>query len=102
MKGKVKPNFTVTPEMRNTFLAQLKKKGVTVDSTLLAKGASTELDRIIGQRITTMAFGDSAARRKYLGDDNQLEKAIATLKSVQNTQGLFALAQKAQGVASNR
>ena len=102
MKSKVKINFTVTLEMRNTFLAQLRKKGVTVDSTLLAKGAGTEIDRLIGVRITSMAFGDSATKRKYLDDDNQLQKAIETLKGVQNTQGLFALAQKAQGVASNR
>jgi carboxyl-terminal processing protease len=102
MKSKVKINFTVTPEMRNTFLAQLRKKGVTVDSTLLAKGAGTEIDRLIGVRITSMAFGDSATKRKYLDDYNQLQKAIETLKGVQNTQGLFALAQKAQGVASNR
>ncbi len=102
MKGKVKLGFTVTPEMRNKFVAQLRSKGVTVDSAVLAKGGNTELDRLIGVRISSMAFGDSATKRKYLSDDNQLQRAIATLKSVQNTHGLFALAQKAQGVASTR
>ena len=102
MKSKVKENFTVTPQMRNDFIARLKAKGVTVDSTLLAKGASTELDRMIGVRITTMAFGDSATKRKYLDDDNQLQRALDALKNVQSTPGLFALAQKVQGVASAR
>jgi len=102
MKSKVKENFTVTPQMRNDFIARLKAKGVTVDSMLLAQGGSTELDRLLGVRITSMAFGDSATKRKYLDDDNQLQRALDALKGVQNTQGLFALAQKAQGVASVR
>jgi carboxyl-terminal processing protease len=102
MKGKVKIDFTVTPQMREALIARLRAKGVTVDSAVLAKGGGAELDRLIGVRITSMAFGDSATKRKYLDDDNQLQRAIETLKNVQNTQGLFALAQKAQGVASIR
>ncbi|MEO7041011.1 MAG: S41 family peptidase [Gemmatimonadaceae bacterium] len=102
MKSKVKENFTVTPQMRNDFIARLKAKGVTVDSALLAQGGSTEIDRLLGVRITSMAFGDSATKRKYLDDDNQLQRALDALKGVQNTQGLFALVQKAQGVASVR
>jgi carboxyl-terminal processing protease len=102
MKGKLPLGFSVTPQMRNTFVARLRAKGVTVDSTLLAQGGSTELDRLIGVRITSMAFGDSATKRKYLADDNQLQRAIAALKGVQNTQGLFALAHRASGMASTR
>jgi carboxyl-terminal processing protease len=102
MKSKVKENFTVTPQMRDAFIARLKAKDVVIDSTLLTKGAGTELDRLIGVRITSMAFGDSATKRKYLVDDNQLQRAIDVLNDVQNTKGLFALAEKAQGVASVR
>jgi carboxyl-terminal processing protease len=102
MKSKLPLGFKVTPQMRDTFVARLRAKGVPVDSALLAQGASAEIDRLIGVRITSMAYGDSATKRKYLNDDNQLQRAIETLKGVQNTQGLFALAQKAQGVASAR
>ena len=102
MKGKVQLGFAVTPQMRNAFIARLRAKGVSVDSTLVAAGAGTELDRLIGVRITSMAFGDSATKRKYLDDDNQLQRAIAALKGVQTTHGLFALAQKTQGIASAR
>lgn len=102
MKGKVALGFTVTPQMRDTFLARLRAKGVTVDSTLLAKGGNKEIDRLIGVRITSMAFGDSATKRKYLSDDNQLERAIEVLKGVKSTRDLFALAQKTQGVAVAR
>jgi carboxyl-terminal processing protease len=99
MKSKLPLGFTVTPQMRNTFLARLRAKGVTVDSTLLAKGGNIEIDRLLGVRITSMAYGDSATKRKYLDDDNQLQRAIDALKGVQSQQGLFALAQHPQGVA---
>lgn len=102
LKSKVQIGFTVTPQMRTAFIERLRTKGVIVDSALLAKGAGTELDRLIGVRISSMAFGDSATKRKYLSDDNQLQKAIEVLKGVQNQKGLFALASRAQGVASAR
>lgn len=101
MRGKVPESFTVTPQMRNAFVSRLRAKGVTVDSTLLATGGS-ELDRIIGVRITTLAFGDSATKRKYLSDDNQLEKAIAVLKGAPNQQSLFAIAQRERGATASR
>ena len=93
LKGKVTPDFTVTPAMRNEFLQRLRARGVVVDPTLLAKGG-TEFDRIIGGRITSVVFGDSTERRKYLRDDNQLEKAVEVLKSAPTQQALFTLAQR--------
>lgn len=99
LKGKVTPSFTVTPAMRDAFLARLKTKGVTLDPTLLAKGG-TELDRLIGQRVTTVLFGDSTAKRKFLPDDNQLEKAIAVLQAAPNQQSLFAIARQEASVAT--
>lgn len=101
MKGKVQPNFTVTPQMRAELVSRLRAKGVTVDSALLTKGGN-ELDRIIGMRITTIAFGDSTMKRKYLNDDNQLEKAIAVLKAATNQQSLYALAQHEQPSLTSR
>lgn len=101
MKGKLPLNFTVTPQIRSAFVGRLRAKGVTVDSTLLATGGA-ELDRIIGMSITTRVFGDSATKRKYLGDDNQLQKAIAVLKAAPSQQSLFALAQREQGATASR
>ncbi len=99
MKSKVSPGFTVTPAMRNEFVAQLRAKGVEMDPTLVASGG-TELDRLLGDRITTLAFGDSAAKRKYLDDDNQLQKALEVLKAAPNNAALFALGARAQGVST--
>ena len=102
MKSKVQVGFTVTPQMRNAFIARLREKGVIVDSALIANGAGAELDRLIGFRISSLAFGDSTTKRKYLSDDNQLQKAIEVLKGAQSQKSLFALASKASGVASAR
>lgn len=101
MKGRITPDFTVTPAMESAFLARLRAKGVTLDSALVARGGS-ELDRIIGMRITSIAFGDSATKRKYLRDDNQLQKAIAVLEAAPNQQALFSLAQRQNGSTASR
>lgn len=92
-KGKVKPDFTVTLSMRNEFIRRLRAKGVTVDSSLLTQGGH-ELDQLIGSSITTLAFGDSAAKRKYLSDDNQLVKAIDVIKNAPTQAALFSIAQR--------
>ena len=93
MKGKVTPNFTVTPAIRAEFVKRLRAKGAPVDSALLTAGG-TYLDYIIGSNVTSFAFGDSTTKRKYLSDDNQLTKAIEVLKQVPNQQALFAIAQR--------
>jgi carboxyl-terminal processing protease len=90
-RGKVTPDFTVTPQMRNDFIARLKRKGLTIDPALV-KGASSLIDRTIGIRIATLVFGDSIAKRKYLNEDAQLERAIQVLKSAPNQAALLAIA----------
>jgi carboxyl-terminal processing protease len=81
LKGKISPDFEVTPEMRAEFVKRLRDNGVTVDDALLAEGGQA-FDHFIGARIATSLFGDSTAKRKYLSDDNQLVKAINLLKGI--------------------
>jgi len=92
LRGKISPSFTVTAAVRNDFVQRLRAKGVTVDSALLAGGGSY-LDYIIGSNVMSFVFGDSTTKKKYLGEDNQLVKAIELLQRVPNQQGLFVLAQ---------
>ncbi|HXC25656.1 MAG TPA: S41 family peptidase [Gemmatimonadaceae bacterium] len=92
-RGKLSPNFTVTPALRNEFVQRLRSKGMTIDPALLASGGS-ELDRILESRLASAAFGDSTAKRKALADDNQLVEAIAVLKKVPNQAALFNVAQR--------
>jgi carboxyl-terminal processing protease len=93
LKGKVagNPDFTVTPEWRDELFNRLVKKGVTVDRKLF-DGASTQIDRMLEQRVARLAFGDSTARRRALDDDVQLRRAIEILRKGQNQKDLFALA----------
>jgi carboxyl-terminal processing protease len=92
LRGKLKPSFTFTPQMRATFVQQLRDHGVVVDDSLLAHGG-TALDRAVGKRITTILFGDSTAEHKYLGHDRQLQQAINLLENSQDQPTLFTMAQ---------
>jgi len=91
MKTKVKPDFVVTPEMRDQLYQLLVKKGVTVDRKVYDAG-SHYIDRAIDGRISGFAFGDSTAKRRQVADDAQLVKALEILKKSTSTKELLALA----------
>ncbi|MBK6487533.1 MAG: S41 family peptidase [Gemmatimonadetes bacterium] len=93
LKDKVSgnPTFVVSPEWRDELYNRLAKKGVTIDRKVY-DGASTQIDRMLEQRVARLAFGDSTARRRALSDDVQLQRAIEILKKGQNQKDLFALA----------
>jgi carboxyl-terminal processing protease len=85
------PQFTVVPTWRDELYNRLVKKGVQVDRKLF-DGAQSQIDRMLGQRVARLAFGDSTARRRSLDDDIQLQKALEILKKGQSQKDLFALA----------
>jgi carboxyl-terminal processing protease len=91
MKTKVKPDFTVTQQMRDDLFALLTKRGVTLDRKVYDDGASY-LDRIVDNKISTFAFGDSTAKRRQINDDRQLLKAMEILKKATTTKELLAVA----------
>ncbi len=89
-RGKVAKNFVITPKMREDFIARLQKKGLTFDKTLLAS-SSNYVDRLLGFRISTLAFGDSLTRHKYLSEDVQLQKAVSMLKVAPDQKTLLTM-----------
>ncbi len=91
MKTKVKPDFVVTPEMRDDLYQRLVKRGVVVDRKDYDAG-SHYIDRIVDNRISQFAFGDSTAKRRQVADDRQLLKAMDILKKSTTTKDLLALA----------
>ena len=91
MKGKVKPDFEVTPAMREEFYARLQKKGANIDRKDWDAGV-TYVDRLLDNRIARFAFGDSAAKRRDIHDDPQLRKALELLKKGQTQKDLLAMA----------
>jgi carboxyl-terminal processing protease len=90
-KAAVKPDFVVTQAMRDEFYTRLQKKGVVVERK--DWDAATEyVTRLIDNRISRLAFGDSTAKRREVNDDNQLVKALELLRKGQSQRDLFALA----------
>jgi carboxyl-terminal processing protease len=100
-KASVKADFVVTQAMRDEFHARLQKKGVVVDRK--DWDAATEyVTRIIDNRISRLAFGDSTAKRREVRDDNQLVKALDLLRKGQSQRDLFALASPAPSPSGNK
>lgn len=94
MSKKVKPDFVVTPEMRDTFYQDLVKRGVTVDRKEY-DAAPAYVDRLIDSKISSLAFGDSTMKRRFVKDDAQLRKALALLHRGSSTKDLLAMAASA-------
>ena len=99
-KGKLRPDFTVTPQWREDLYARVTKAGVKVEKAQWDAG-SAWVDRQIEQRMARVAFGDSTAKRHDLDDDVQLRRAIDMVKKAQAQRDLFAMLPAASRVMPN-
>lgn len=88
-RSRVQPDFKVTPEMRKELLSGLAAKGLTIDKETVARSGEY-LDRIIGARISTLTFGDSLTKHRFLSQDLQLLTAVSMLKVADSQNALFA------------
>src|SRR3954463_5310720 len=100
LKKTVRPDFTVPPTWREEFYRRLQTKGVTVDHAQYEK-ASSEIDRLLGNTVARLAFGDSTAKRRSVADDNQLVHALDVLKQSASQKDLFNVAQREQAAAGS-
>lgn len=100
-KAVVKPDFAVTPAMRDEFYEKLQKKGVVVDRKDW-DAAQDYITRLIDLRVSRLAFGDSTAKRREAKDDNQLMKALELLRKGQSQHDLFALASATPTPSGNK
>jgi len=97
LKDSVKtPEFRVSAAWRAEFRRRLDSAGVKVDRALYDSAAS-EVDRLLGDRITRFAYGDAAAKQRELADDSQLEAALALLKQGPTQHDLFLVAERRNG-----
>lgn len=101
MRGKVQPDFAVTPAMREEFRTRLQAKGVVVDRAEWDAGRRY-VDRLLLNRIARLAFGDSTAKRRELPEDTQLLRAIELLNRGRTTADLLALAAPTTAPAARR
>jgi carboxyl-terminal processing protease len=100
LKKTVRPNFTVPSTWREEFYRRLQTKGVTIDHAQYEQ-AGGEIDRLLGNTVARLAFGDSTAKRRSVPEDNQLVHAIDVLKQSTSQKDLFVIAQREQSMASN-
>ena len=95
LKKTVRPDFTVPPTWREEFYRRLQAKGVTLDHAQYEQ-AAPEIDRLLGNTVARLAFGDSTAKRRSVSDDNQLTHALQVLKQSASQKDLFIIAQREQ------
>ncbi|HKO16266.1 MAG TPA: S41 family peptidase [Gemmatimonadaceae bacterium] len=101
LSKQVPRDFTVPPAWRAEFLRRLQAKGVTVDQKDYDASARY-IDRLLEQRVTRFAFGDSTAKRRDLPYDAPLRRAIDLLDHGQSQRDLFAEAQRTAQVAPRK
>ena len=99
LKKSVRPNFTVPAAWREEFYRRLQTKGVTVDHAQYEQ-AGPEIDRLLGNTVARLAFGDSTAKRRSVDEDNQLTHALQVLKQSASQKDLFLIAQREQPAPS--
>ena len=100
LKKTVRPDFTVPPAWREEFYRRLQAKGVTIDHTQYEQ-AGSEIDRLLGNTVARLAFGDSTAKRRSVTDDNQLMHALQVLKQSASQKDLFIIAQREQATTAS-
>ena len=91
-KGRVTPGFTVAPAWREALLQRLDKDSLRVGRAQF-EAVTPLVDRWIGTQVARVAFGDSAAFRRNIPSDAQLQRAIALLTRSRSQSDLFTLAQ---------
>ncbi len=100
LKKTVRPDFTVSPMWREEFYRRLQTKGVTIDHAQYEQAAS-EIDRLLGNTVARLAFGDSTAKRRSVPEDLQLMHALQVLKQSASQKELFLIAQRDQVTAAS-
>ena len=79
LHGKVTPDFTVTPQVRNELRQRIAQGGLTIDDKVFDGGASY-LDLLLTQQALRLTFGDSAAVRRSFVNDAALKRATGLLR----------------------
>jgi carboxyl-terminal processing protease len=90
LRGNVPSNFTVTPAWRAAYRDRLAEAGVRVEPAVLA-GATGMVDRMLEQRVASLAFGDSAAVRRGIPFDAPLRETLTLLRGAPTQRALLGL-----------
>jgi len=95
VKGSVEPGFEVPQAWRDVIYRKINS-----DSTPVARAeydaARPLVDRLLVQRVTSLAFGDSAAYRLLVNEDAPVRTAVELLGRARTQKELFAIVDQQQ------
>jgi carboxyl-terminal processing protease len=90
VKDRAVPDFTVTSEWRDELFDRLRKAEVPVTREQY-EAARPLIDRMLEQRVASLAFGDSAAFRRMAPRDAHVRTAVELLQQGLTQMDLFAI-----------
>jgi carboxyl-terminal processing protease len=93
------PSFEITPEMRSAFLAELGRRGVTLDAKTVT-ATQAFLDRDLGYEVAQFIFGRPGGIRRLFDEDPVLEQALRFASKAKAPGDLLTLAQSATSAAA--
>jgi len=83
------PAFTVSPAMVDEVVRRLRTKGVTLPDTIIA-GARPLMGQELGLEVARYVFGRPAEFRRRMGDDPQVQQALALARRAKSPADLLA------------
>jgi carboxyl-terminal processing protease len=92
-------SFTVLPAWRREFFRRITDAKVPVDSATFF-AAPEYIDRLMGNRIAKVAFGDSTVAKRQFIDDTQIQRALQLLRRSTKQGDLFAMVPAATTTAA--
>ena len=90
LKDRATPDFTVTDAWRDELFERLQAADVPVTREQF-DAARPLIDRMLEQRVASLAFGDSAAFRRMAPRDAHVRAAVELLRQGRTQQDLFAI-----------
>jgi carboxyl-terminal processing protease len=100
LENAVQPDFSVQPQWRDTLFARWHAAKVPITRGQF-DAARPLVDRLLADRISELAFTDSAAFARRIPDDRQLTRALDLMRRSRTQAELFALAGASPTVADH-
>jgi carboxyl-terminal processing protease len=95
----VPSNFNISTAWRDQLFQRLQQSDVKI-SRQQFDSAVPLIDRLLEQRVASLAFGDSAGFRRFAPHDSQLRTAMDLLKQGRTQRELFAAADRRKAAAT--
>ncbi|MEX2178571.1 MAG: S41 family peptidase [Gemmatimonadaceae bacterium] len=91
LRDDVRPGFTLAPDWSAELRRRLIAAGVSIEPRFDSV-AKTLFDAELDRRVTRRAFGDAEAKKRTLGEDRALTRAIELLRRSRSQQDLLRIA----------